>query len=250
MRLLLTVILATPVLAQLYEIDNPAPISLEHGEYFLSARLQNEGGMLAHFGIGLFDRITLGASYGGNKFIGAVKPTFFPYVAFQARALIIRENGTLFPDLIVGFDNQGFGDWVKNDTISKNPIKTDTGYQVRPKGIYLVSGKTFGIVETYLAIGINYPLGINYWVGTKRHRHGISGFMTLNQPLTDNWELILEYDLNISDPRDRNRGFLNCGIAWTFNENLRLQIGLKDILSNRKDSGLSRIMNISYRESF
>jgi hypothetical protein len=75
MRVVLLVLAAfLPASAILYNIDQPVPISLAHAEYYVSARLWGEGGMMMRFGIGLFDRVTLGMSYGGNYIIGALRP--------------------------------------------------------------------------------------------------------------------------------------------------------------------------------
>lgn len=231
--------LVLPLFAQLYLIDQPTPLSLMHGEYYLDGRFQNEGGMIVHFGVGLFDRLTIGASYGGNGFLGASKPVFFPRVSFQARMAIISEDENFLPDLAIGYDDQGFGDY---DTI-------DSTYQVKSKGFYLVLGKTLELSNTY------FLLGPNYWIGSN-NRKGFSGFFAVRQTISDHWDLILEYDLNIGRTKQENkRGFLNLGVAWSFSENLTFILMLKDILENRplvngKDAGLNRALNVSFHELF
>ncbi|MDH5187045.1 MAG: hypothetical protein OEW70_08295 [candidate division WOR-3 bacterium] len=225
-------VLMVPLWAQLYMIDQPTPISLMHGEYFLNARLQNEGGMVAHFAVGLFDRATIGASYGGNSFIGSTKPTFFPYVGFQARFAITNEDEFFLPDISIGFDNQGFGDY--DDTYKQ--------YQVRMKGFYLSVGKTSDWTNTY------FVFGPNYW-------KSFSGFLAVKQMLAEVLNLILEYDLNLNDDHDKNRGFLNCGFSWNFSEELKFTIMLKDLLGNRdrvndKEAGMNRAINLSFIQLF
>lgn len=237
-RFIPVLILLVPLWAQLYLIDQPMPWSLMHGEYFINARLQNEGGMVAHIAFGLFDRLTLGASYGGNEFIGGSKPTFFPYVGFQARAAITIEDEFFLPDIAAGFDSQGYGDYDKeNDQ-----------YQVRAKGFYLSIGKTFDWTNTY------FLFGPNYWI-LSNNKGGLSGFLAVKQTISENWNLILEYDLNVADEYDKNKGFLNFGILWTINENMEFSFALKDIFGNRpfvndKDEGMNRILNFSFRQFF
>jgi hypothetical protein len=232
-------VLAVPLLAQIYLIDQPTPFSLMHGEYYIDARFQNEGGMITHFGIGLFDRLTLGASYGGNGFLGASKPTFFPRVGFQARVSITNEDETFLPDLGIGYDDQGFGDYDN----------TDKQYQVRSKGFYLAIGKTLDVSNTY------FVFGPNYWIGSNK-RKGFSGFIAAKQILSEHWDFILEYDLNIRHTEyERNRGFLNLGISWTFTENLTFTLMLKDLFENREmvngnDAGMNRALNVSFHELF
>jgi hypothetical protein len=230
---ILILLLAVPLLAQLYLIDQPTPFSLMHGEYFISGRLQNEGGMIAHVAFGLFDRLTIGASYGGNNFISSSKPIFFPYVGFQARVAITNEDEFFLPDAAIGFDSQGYGDYDKEQN----------QYQVRAKGFYLSVGKTVDWTNTYVLFGPNY------WV-LSNHSKGLSGFLALKQILSENWNLILENDPNFGDPYDQNRGFLNLGILWTINENFEFSFALKDIFSNRKDMGLNRTLNFSFHELF
>ncbi|MEO0093566.1 MAG: hypothetical protein ABIK93_08455 [candidate division WOR-3 bacterium] len=225
--------------AELYFCDQPTPFSLMHGEYYIDGRFQNEGGMIVHFGIGLFDRLTLGASYGGNGFFGASKPTFFPRVSFQARVVITSENETFLPDLALGYDDQGFGDY---DSIDKQ-------YQVKSKGFYLVIGKTLEVSNTY------FIFGPNYWIGANK-RKGFSGFIGIKQTLSERWDLILEYDLNLGHTeQEKKRGFLNLGIAFNYSENLTFTLMLKDILENRTtvngaDAGMNRALNVSFHELF
>jgi hypothetical protein len=231
-------VLAVPLLAQIYLIDQPTPFSLIHSEYYIDARFQNEGGILVHVGFGLFDRLTLGASYGGNGFLGASKPTFFPRVGFQARVSITSEEEGFLPDLAIGYDDQGFGDYDN----------TEKQYQVRGKGFYLVIGKTVDVSNTYFVVGPNY------WLGSDRQK-GLSGFLAARQTLSEHWELILEYDLNIRDKSDKNHGFLNLGINWTFTDNLTFTFMLKDLFENKplvngRDAGMNRALNVSFHELF
>jgi hypothetical protein len=237
-RFIPVLILVVPLWAQLYLIDQPMPWSLMHGEYFINARLQNEGGMIAHVAFGLFDRITVGASYGGNSFIGGAKPTFFPNIGFQARVAIAIEDEFFLPDITVGFDNQGYGDYDNEHD----------QYQVRQKDFYCSIGKTFDWTNTYFLIGPNY------WI-MSNDRKGLSAFVAVKQTISENWNLVLEYDPNFGDRYDRNRGFLNIGILWMINENMEFSFALKDIFSNRptvndKDEGMNRILNFSFRQFF
>src|SRR5512136_2659909 len=96
MRVVLLVLAAVlPASAILYNIDQPVPISLAHAEYYVSGRLWGDGGIMMRFGVGLFDRVTLGMSYGGDSIIGAHKPAFFDRYRpdFQARLAILQEQG-------------------------------------------------------------------------------------------------------------------------------------------------------------
>lgn len=210
----------------LYNIDQPAPVSLAHGEYFASGRLWGSGGVMARFGVGLFNRLTLGMSYGGDSIIGSARPAFFDRgrPEFQARLLILEEMGYV-PSLLLGFESQGYDHCV------------DKEFLVREKGGYLCLGKTIDASRTYI------QLGANYW-------DGMDGFVAINQLLPGSLEAMLEYDPALNDEGDSGRGFLNFGLAWTFNERLRIGIALRDILGNRDQTNLNRVFDLSFTEHF
>lgn len=229
MRLFIALLLSVASgLAVLYNVDQPVPVSLAHGEYYAGVRLWGSGGVMARLGVGLFNRLTLGLSYGGNQIIGSAKPAFFgrhrPEI--QARLAILEEMGYV-PNLLLGFDSQGYDDYV------------DSAFQVREKGGYLCVGKTIDVSRTYCV------LGVNYW-------QGFNGFAAVNQLLPGNVELIVEYDPAINDREAevKKRGFLNFGLAWTFGEKMRLCAGLRDVLGNRDETRLNRVFELSINNAF
>jgi len=227
MRIVLLVLAAClPVSAILYNVDQPVPISLAHAEYYAGARLWGNGGVMVRFGIGLFDRVTLGMSYGGDRVIGSEKPEFYDRYRpdFQARLAILQEMGYA-PNLVLGFESQGYDGSVAEE------------YRVREKGGYLCLGKTLDVMRTHCQIGVNY------W-------NGVDGFAALNALLPGNMELIAEYDPALNDTTDEGSGFLNFGIGWTFAERVRMVVGLRDVLGNREETKLNRVFEISINERF
>ena len=237
MRIVLLVLAAClPASAILYNIDQPVPISLAHAEYYVSARLWGDGGIMMRFGIGLFDRVTLGMSYGGDYIIGNSTPRFFnrdPYrPEFQARLAILQEQGYV-PNVMLGFESQGYDECI------------ETEYQVREKGVYLCAGKTIDAIRTHC------QLGLNYWKSTGSGT-GFDGFAALNTLLPGNAELIAEYDpaFNDHDEGLKHRGFLNFGIGWTFAEKIRMVVALRDVLGNLDETRLNRTLELSINEHF
>lgn len=218
-----------PASAILYNIDQPVPISLAHAEYYVSARLWGSGGVLMRFGLGLFDRVTLGMSYGGNHIIGDSTPQFYGRQRpdFQARLAILQEQGYL-PNIVLGFESQGYDGYL--------PPPADV-YEVREKGGYLCVGKTLDAVRTHC------QAGVSYW-------DGLDGFVAFNALLPGSVELIAEYDVASNDKTDANRGFLNFGIGWTFADRVRMVVGLRDLLGNRSDTRLNRTLDLSLNDRF
>jgi len=210
----------------LYNVDQPVPVSLAHAEYYVGVRLWGGGGALARFGIGLFDRMTLGVSFGGDSLIGADKPVMYPRPEFFARGAILTEQG-FFPDLAVGFESQGYDHYSSDQ------------YGVYPKGGYVCLGKTVEPTRTYV------QLGVNYWRGT-------SGFVVVNQLLPGSFEFVVEYDLALNDDRAEyeSYGYLNLGLGWTFNEQLRFCVGLRDILGKCPAMKQNRVIDLSFRDLF
>jgi hypothetical protein len=227
---LLVLVLVLPAFAILYNIDAPVPISLGHAEYYLSGRLWGNGGVMMRFGLGLWDRLTLGMSYGGNSVLGAASPRFFDRYRpdFQARIAILKEQGYT-PNLLLGFESQGY------DACSSQV------YVVREKGAYLCAGKTVDAIRTHC------QLGLNYW-------GGFDGFLAFNTLLPGSVELMLEYDPALNNRRDVNHGlhpgYVNFGVGVTVAEKVRMVLGLRDIFGFKATNRLNRVLEVSVNDHF
>jgi|YelNatPaOPRAMG01_1025707.scaffolds.fasta_scaffold00039_71 hypothetical protein len=220
------------VFNQTYLIDNPSPYCLGHGEYLIGFRLQGNNGIMSNFGIGLFDKLNLGISYSGDSILGKGKPTFPKKRGpeFQIRLKIIGEETFIFPDIILGFDTQGFG--------SYDSVK---GYSVPEKFFYLLLSKTIDLTNTNISGGVNYCEKVNF-------------FLSINQMLPNDFNLILEYSSSFHKEERalKNYGFLNAGLAWNFSEQVRFLFALREIIKNHKDndSHLNRIAHITFQSGF
>lgn len=226
-------ILSLIIFNQTYFIDNPSPSFLSHGEYLIGLRLQGNNGIMANFGIGLFDRLNMGVSYSGDSILGSGKPTFPKKRGpeFQIRLKIVGEETFVFPDVILGFDNQGFGSYDADKD----------GYAVPEKMFYLLLGKTIDLINTNISGGVNYHDKVNF-------------FLSISQLLPSDFNLILEYSSSFYDKKRgiKNYGFLNTGIAWNFTEQVRFLFALREIIKNREDSKyhLNRIVYITFQSGF
>lgn len=218
--------LALPAGGLLYQVDQPVPVSLGHGEYWAEARLWGSGGVLLRLAVGLFERVTLGMSYGGNRIIGNDSVQLFDRWRpdFQARLALLREAGYV-PDLVLGFDSQGYDDCVRGR------------FLVREPGVYLAAGKTVDVTRSYFQLAVSYQQGLN-------------GSVAVSELLPGGLELIAEYDPALNDRTDRGRGFLNAGLAWTVDRRVRLGFALRDILGNRVETVRNRVFSVALVNRF
>ena len=207
-------ILSSPLFSWLYYIDQPDHTSLFHGEYLFSLRLQDENGMIGSGWVGLFDRFTIGLSYGGLRLLGKETPEWYPRVEFRSRVLLLPES-EFYPQLIFGFDSQGYGEY------------NGEGYETSPKGFFLALGKDFELFKG--------TLGVNRKVGKDKKFDGFCGGC-----VGIGTGLLLLGDYSLEDG-------LNLGIELKFMETLSLTFSVRDILG--KD-GFERIVEIGYKESF
>lgn len=232
------ILLVSVVSADLYYLDEPAPVSLKHGEYMVSARLHSGNGLMARAAVGLFDRVTLGLSYGADTVLGHGAPSFAQPVGFQIRALGLEE-GQWYPSMMGGYESQGYDGWSASGR-----------FRALPQGIYLVFAKTFWSTRTEVSAGANYLPGVS---------QPFDGHIAVREFVFPDWDLFLEYDLATNDGAMRSRffsGLLNFGIGATVGGNLNLKLGLRDILNSRDPAvgdfglGLNRVFDISFQQHF
>ena len=230
--------------SDLYYLDAPAPVSLKHAEYMVTGRVHSNGGLIARAAVGLFDRFTLGLSYGADVLLGHGTPQFTQPVGVQIRVLGLNE-GSWYPTILGGFETQGYDGW------------TSDRFRTLPQGAYLVLGKTFWSTRTELSVGANYLPGVS---------QPFDGHIAVREFVFPDWDLLLEYDLGTNDGviTAAHPGFpvglLNFGIAAVVGGNLNLKLGLRDILGSRKPVGvagdadfqidLNRVFDISFQQHF
>ena len=68
--------------------------------------------------------------------------------------------------------------------------------------------------------------------------------------------MVVEYDAALEDNKStyfsgKGRGYLNTSLRWLFTDNLELELMLKDLLINRRESStFTREIRITYIENF
>jgi len=234
-------------------IDNPTAGILQKGDFSFDMNLYAEGGVLLAFGVGLLDRLNMGASFGGVGIISDRTPDWNgrPELALKYR---LFDETVSWPALALGYSGQGKGRWLDKDFNGDG--EKDNRYEVKAKGFYAVAGKNYlvgnmGLMGLHLGANVN-PMendddaGLNLWLG-------------VDKAINDEISAVVEYDFAWDDIKtgvSKNKGFLNLGARWTFAERLSLEVDFRDVLTNRKDlagrpiDSVARELRITYMESF
>ena len=216
-------------------VDSPTAGLVNKGHYAVNVRLFADGGAVARLHLGVLKRLSVSASFGGERLIGTGAVHWYPRVGWAARCRILEEGYT-WPALVVGFDSQGVG-----------PYKSQR-YQVKSKGIYLVLSKNYTSMLGELGVHAGANLSRedaddsdwSAWLGIDKSLR----FMAL----------FAEYDLGRNNglpSQDVEDGYLNVGGAWTVSPQLKFAYYLKNALkSDHFGSQSIRELSVTYRRKF
>lgn len=219
-------------LLNLYYVDQPYSAVPPHAEYTIQLRFGPEGEIISYFDVGVADRFSFGLSYGASNLIGAGDPGFYEIPGVQVRILALPEGFTL-PQVIMGFDNQGYGGYA------------DGRYLIKSKGIYVQIGKT----ASYPGIIFAPSLGVNYCFEGDDQVDVFSGIKTL---FGTSAALLFDYCPNFGDSLDQNKGYFNMGVQIIFYEELFFEFALRDMFGNSLDDDyqFNRMIKLGFSQSF
>ena len=230
-------------------VDVPTAGTFPRGYFDIGVRLYPGGGAIGNTDIGLSNRLTLGISYGAENVISNTDPNWNPRIEFNVKFRGIDEL-EYFPAVTVGFSSQGFGAW--SDEFDR--------YTFKSRGFYMVVSRSFYFYEWTSGwhIGMNYSL--EHDVDDEKD---INFFLGFDATFKYNLAWLMEYDVGLNDDRSelpngepnvfggKGRGYLNVGVKWLFAKNLELEVHLKDLLLNRRESDtITREIKITYIDSF
>lgn len=232
-------------------IDSPTAGCLKKGQYDFELHVFPQGGVLLGFAVGLFDRFTMGVSYGGVGIIGS-EPVDWneqPGVLLKYR---LFEESFIMPAVALGFSNQGRGAWVEEAHRVSASGYIGGRYTYKAKGLFAVAGKNFEIVSLGT---FGFHAGIAYNTIEDDDDGNMSAFLGFDKSLNEELTLLMEYDLATNDNGDfsigKDRGYWHAALRWTFANKLALELLLKDILKNDKfATDPSREIRIMYTENF
>jgi hypothetical protein len=238
-------------------IDMPTAGTLPRAYFDIGFRFYPSGGTIASTNIGLSNRMMLGVSFGGEGIISNDEPIWNPKIEFNIKLRVIDEQ-EYFPAFSLGFCSQGNGFY--NDEWDR--------YTFKSRGLYAVVSRSFYFYNWTSG----WHLGLNYSTEFKKDdEKDINFFVGFDATFKYNLALVAEYDVALNDNRSgipaeifndqgedydvvfsgKGRGYLNWGIRWLFARDLELELLLKDLLVNRRESrALTREIRLTYIDRF
>lgn len=212
-----------------YIIDMPNAGILANKHISVTALAYTDGGVMVDFTAAFFDKFNIGISYGANKVLGSGTPLGQKYPGINIKYRIVNES-TGFPALVLGFSNQGRGNWIK----TMNGKKYER-FETFSPGIYLAASKNFDwtLGEISLHGGVGYSIDPkpgdrfpNFWVGAE-------------QNLGDDFSITGEINFLLdSQGRDyqivSDAPLLNLGVKWSASEKLSVQLQFRDLIGTYK----------------
>ena len=227
-------------------VDTPTAFSLNRGQIEIGGRLYASNGMMGEVNIGIYQNFFFGVSYGTTNIMGDQTPAWNGQPGMRLQFLAFQED-FYFPNLSIGFDSQGSGQWLGDR------------FAVKSKGFYLVMSKNYYVSEGQFGT-LGFHWGVNYCVTEKDDYSGddnMNMFVGFDKSIVPNVNLLCEYDFAWNDnsknaPDDvkkKGNGYLNLGLRWSFDDTLHLEFDMKDILKNTGET-LGREVRVIYTTSF
>lgn len=221
-------------------IDTPTAGILPRGAFDMDMRTFPIGGVQTTLSIGLGHRFSVGIGYGASQVLTDRDPDWNPQIEFLLR-FRLHEEGEGIPAIAVGFSSIGFG---RYDTDNDR-------YQVKSPGFYMAFSKNLLFYDNLAAwhAGLNYSL-------ENEHDNDPNLFVGFNADVGTNMTFLAEYDFALNDTEEygvygKKRGYLNLGLAWYLNEELSLELDLKNLFRNRDDAdAIDREIRLVYTEYF
>jgi|WetSurMetagenome_2_1015567.scaffolds.fasta_scaffold148406_2 hypothetical protein len=218
-----------------YVVDMPSAGMLESGQMGIDADFYQEGGMLFAFSYGIFDRLSVGLSYGGSGLIGSGTPVMNDVPGAMIKVRILDES-VILPALAVGFDSQGRDGY----------LKALDRYSIKSPGFYAAVSKNYSMLG-YLSL----HAGVNYTLERGDGDRDVNGYLGVEKTIGPFVSLTVEYNVGLNDNSSsaigRGRGYLNSALDISVGGGLTIGVHLKDLTGNARNV---KIANRTFRLEF
>lgn len=230
-------------------ITSPTSSVLNRGDYSFQTKFYGDSSMRLTSHIGLFERLSIGFSYGAENFVGNQEPDWYDHIDFKAKFQILKETVNI-PGLSVGFDSEGHGKWVEQFN----------RYTVKSSGFYAVMGKN----DLFLR-GSQINFGVNKSTEDDDGDKDLNSFLAIGQSIGEDLNFTLEYNFAFNDNSDNSsndfekygdgRGYLNLSAGWYIIPDLQFKFSIYDLLKNAptfgaEDVTCDRAFQIIYTTKF
>ncbi|MBI4248883.1 MAG: hypothetical protein HY611_05220 [Elusimicrobia bacterium] len=196
-------------------IDVPTAGVLDYGSFGIRTRFFSGGGVLNWLSFGVFQRLSIGASFHVDRFIGDDSPVDLARPELQLKFRFF-DGDRLLPALAAGFDGQGY---FYNRSTRR--------FSEKGKGLYLAAS------QEILTPGLMTHYGLNI---SDFDSDDVYGFLGLSYNIQDKASLLAEFD-NLRRS-DQNR--LNAGVRIYATPFLSLDLGVREIGKSEFLSGQHR----------
>lgn len=222
-----------------FVVDIPTAGMIDRGSFAVDVDFYQGGGVLFSFSAGIFDRVSLGLSYGGSRLIGGESPVMNETPGFNIKLRVLEESA-LIPALALGFDTQGRDGYIP-------PLSR---YVIKSPGLYAVASKNYNFLG-YLSL----HGGTNYTFERADGDRDLNFFAGADKTLGPFISVLLEYNFAINDnggdALGRGKGYVNAALRISLGGGLTLGINLKDLTKNGSDVTVAnRTFRIEFAHPF
>jgi hypothetical protein len=222
-----------------YLIDIPTAGMLHKGNVALDVDFYQAGGVLTGVSVGVFDRLTLGLSYGGSRLIGSETPIMNEVPGFIVKVRLFEES-IAFPALALGFDSQGRDGYV--ESLDR--------YVIKSPGFFVTLSKNYALLGFFSIHG-----GANYSLERADGDRDFNLFAGVEKTLGPTISLVAEYNVAMNDnsaqATGRGWGYLNAALRWSIGGGLTLALNMKDIIHNtERVSVANRTVRLEWVKGF
>jgi hypothetical protein len=216
-------------------VDMPTAGMLPKGTIAVDGWFYENGGLLTGISVGVFDRFSVGISYGGTGIVGSGTPVMnsTPGVALRVR---LFDESMILPALAIGFDTQGHDAYLKG--LER--------YRFKSPGLFLVGSKNYALLGFFSLHG-----GINYSLENADGDRDINAYVGAEKTLGPWLSVLGEYNLGINDSNHdalgKGRGYLNIAVSVALGGGFTIGFQAKDLLQNQYgDQTITRAVRFEF----
>lgn len=214
---------------------------LPRGAFLIDASLYRDGGLSLGMAVGVSGNLMFGISYGGSQIIGYKKIIWNEQPGVEVKYRIIEE-GMAHPALVLGFNSEGYGAYLKD-------LKR---YEQKAKGFYGVVSKNFNLLGN---LGFHSGINFNPLENQKDKDRDPSIFFGIDKDISSEISIFAEWDAGINDndfeEMSFGKGFLNAGVRMNIIEHFHFEVLFTDLLMNNKIiDNINRELRINFIEFF